>query len=51
MIRAIKGAAILDGARGRAPADVAARMFTYAVNSPETDRLYTRLWTEIKTGR
>ena len=33
------------------PADVAARMFTYAVNSPETDRLYTRLWTEIKTGR
>jgi len=33
------------------PADVAARMFTYAVNSPQTDRLYTRLWTEIKTGR
>ncbi|MBB1116313.1 polyamine ABC transporter substrate-binding protein [Stenotrophomonas sp. W1S232] len=33
------------------PADVAARMFTYAVNNPETDRLYTRLWTEIKTGR
>ena len=32
-------------------ADVAAKMYTYAVNSPETDRLYTRLWTEIKTGR
>lgn len=33
------------------PEDVAERMFTYAVNSPETDKLYTRLWTEIKTGR
>ncbi len=31
--------------------EVAAKMFTYAVNSPETDKLYTRLWTEIKTGR
>jgi len=33
------------------PEDVAAKMFTYAINSPETDKLYTRLWTEIKTGR
>lgn len=33
------------------PEDVAERMFTYAINSPETDKLYTRLWTEIKTGR
>ena len=33
------------------PDDVAAKMFTYAINSPETDKLYTRLWTEIKTGR
>ncbi|WP_374013462.1 polyamine ABC transporter substrate-binding protein [Pseudoxanthomonas koreensis] len=31
--------------------EVAAKMFTYATNSPETDKLYTRLWTEIKTGR
>jgi putrescine transport system substrate-binding protein len=31
--------------------EVAAKMFTYAINSPETDKLYTRLWTEIKTGR
>jgi putrescine transport system substrate-binding protein len=33
------------------PEDVAARMFTYSINTPETDKLYTRLWTEIKTGR
>ena len=33
------------------PEDVAAKMFTYAINTPETDKLYTRLWTEIKTGR
>jgi putrescine transport system substrate-binding protein len=33
------------------PPEVTARMFTYAINPPEVDRLYTRLWTEIKTGR
>jgi putrescine transport system substrate-binding protein len=33
------------------PEDVAAKMFTYAINTPDTDKLYTRLWTEIKTGR
>ncbi|MGB3392209.1 MAG: polyamine ABC transporter substrate-binding protein [Stenotrophomonas sp.] len=32
-------------------AEVAAKMFTYAINPPEVDKLYTRLWTEIKTGR
>jgi len=33
------------------PADVAAKMVTYSINTPEVDKLYTRLWTEIKTGR
>ena len=33
------------------PDAVKAKLFTYAINSPETDKLYTRLWTEIKTGR
>jgi putrescine transport system substrate-binding protein len=33
------------------PADVAAKMFTYSINPPEVDKLYTRLWSEIKTGR
>ncbi|ASK91963.1 polyamine ABC transporter substrate-binding protein [Xanthomonas campestris pv. trichodesmae] len=32
------------------PPEVTAKMFTYAINPPEVDRLYTRLWTEIKTG-
>ena len=49
ILRIVSG---IDGVPpAQVPADVAARMFTYAVNSPETDRLYTRLWTEIKTGR
>ncbi|HCV95946.1 Putrescine-binding periplasmic protein precursor [compost metagenome] len=33
------------------PAEVSARMFTYSINPPEVDKLYTRLWTEVKTGR
>ncbi len=33
------------------PADVAAKLFTLAVLPPEVDRQYTRLWTELKTGR
>ncbi len=33
------------------PADVSAKMFTYSINPPEVDKLYTRLWTEVKTGR
>jgi len=33
------------------PADVAAKLFTLAVVPPEVDRQYTRLWTELKTGR
>jgi len=33
------------------PAGVAEKMFTYSINTPETDKLYTRLWTEVKTGR
>jgi putrescine transport system substrate-binding protein len=33
------------------PEAVKAKMFTYAINPPEVDQLYTRLWTEIKTGR
>jgi putrescine transport system substrate-binding protein len=33
------------------PADVDAKLFTFAVLSPEVDRQYTRIWTELKTGR
>ncbi|MDR2872611.1 MAG: polyamine ABC transporter substrate-binding protein [Xanthomonadaceae bacterium] len=31
--------------------EIAEKMFTYSVNSPEVDRLYTRLWSDIKTRR
>ena len=33
------------------PEEVSARLFTLAIVPPEVDRLYTRLWTELKTGR
>jgi putrescine transport system substrate-binding protein len=33
------------------PPDTAAKLFTLAILPPEVDRQYTRLWTELKTGR
>ncbi|WP_411834501.1 polyamine ABC transporter substrate-binding protein [Pseudoxanthomonas mexicana] len=33
------------------PAEVDAKLFTFAVLPPEIDRLYTSIWTELKTGR
>jgi putrescine transport system substrate-binding protein len=33
------------------PADVDAKLFTFAVLPPDVDRQYTRIWTELKTGR
>jgi putrescine transport system substrate-binding protein len=33
------------------PDDVKAKLFTLAVLPPEVDRLYTRIWTRLKTGR
>ncbi len=33
------------------PAEVQAKLFALAVMPPEVDRQYTRLWTELKTGR
>ncbi|MFZ2754298.1 MAG: polyamine ABC transporter substrate-binding protein [Lysobacteraceae bacterium] len=33
------------------PADVAAKLFTYAIIPPDVDRQYTRIWTQLKTGR
>ncbi len=31
--------------------EVEAKLFTFAVIPPEVDKLYTRIWTELKTGR
>jgi putrescine transport system substrate-binding protein len=33
------------------PADVEKKLFSVAVSTPEIDRLRTRLWTKVKTGR
>ncbi len=33
------------------PPEVAAKLFTFAVIPPEVDKLYTRIWTELKTGK
>ena len=33
------------------PAEVDAKLFTFAVLPPEVDRQYTRIWTELKTGK
>ena len=33
------------------PPEIAAKLFTLAILPPEADRQYTRLWTEVKTGR
>jgi putrescine transport system substrate-binding protein len=27
------------------------KLFTFAVVPPDTDRLYTRIWTKLKTGK
>lgn len=32
-------------------ADTSARLFTFAVMPPDVDRLYSRLWTRLKTGQ
>ena len=31
--------------------EVEAKLFTFAIIPPEVDRQYTRIWTELKTGR
>lgn len=33
------------------PPEVAGKLFTFAIIPPEVDRQYTRIWTELKTGR
>ena len=33
------------------PPEVEAKLFTFAIIPPDVDKQYTRLWTELKTGR
>ncbi|CAN5259195.1 polyamine ABC transporter substrate-binding protein [soil metagenome] len=43
--------AVLENPDVYPPADVMAKLFTFAVLPPDVDRLYTRLWTKLKTGK
>ena len=43
--------AILDNPSVYPPPDVMAKLFTFAVLPPDVDRIYTRFWTKLKTGR
>jgi putrescine transport system substrate-binding protein len=45
------GAAISGDPTIYPPPEVDAKLFTFAVLPPEVDRLYTRTWTELKTGK
>lgn len=42
---------VLDNPGVYPPADVMKKLFTFAVLPPDTDRLYTRIWTKLKTGK
>ncbi|MET0290472.1 MAG: polyamine ABC transporter substrate-binding protein [Pseudoxanthomonas sp.] len=48
--------ALMDPAIARDPAiypsqEVQDKLFTFAIIAPETDKLYTRVWNDFKTGR
>jgi putrescine transport system substrate-binding protein len=43
--------AVLDNPDVYPPPDVMDKLFTFAVLPPDVDRLYTRLWTKLKTGK
>lgn len=49
--RALMEPAIANDPAIYPPQDVQDALFTFAVIAPETDRLYTRVWDDFKTGR
>ncbi|MGN6222149.1 polyamine ABC transporter substrate-binding protein [Pseudoxanthomonas sp.] len=42
---------IVDDPTVYPPPEVEAKLFTFAILPPEVDRQYTRIWTELKTGK
>ncbi|MFA6984885.1 MAG: extracellular solute-binding protein [Arenimonas sp.] len=42
---------VLENPGVNPPPETMAKLFTFAVVPPETDRLYTRIWTKLKTGK
>jgi len=42
---------VLENPGVNPPPETMAKLFTFAVVPPDTDRLYTRIWTKLKTGK
>ena len=49
--KALMEKSITDDPTVYPPPEVAAKLFTFAIIPPEVDKLYTRIWTELKTGK
>ncbi|MGS1079811.1 polyamine ABC transporter substrate-binding protein [Pseudoxanthomonas beigongshangi] len=49
--KALMEKAIVDDPTVYPPPEVEAKLFTFAILPPEVDRQYTRIWTELKTGK
>ncbi len=49
--KALMDKAIVDDPTVYPPPEVEAKLFTFAILPPEVDRQYTRIWTELKTGK
>ena len=49
--KALMDKSIVDDPTVYPPPEVAAKLFTFAIIPPNVDRQYTRIWTELKTGK
>ncbi|MGX5730036.1 polyamine ABC transporter substrate-binding protein [Pseudoxanthomonas beigongshangi] len=49
--KALMDKTIVDDPTVYPPPEVEAKLFTFAILPPEVDRQYTRIWTELKTGK
>ncbi len=49
--KALMEKSIVDDPTVYPPPEVAAKLFTFAIIPPDVDRQYTRIWTELKTGK
>lgn len=49
--KALMDKSIVDDPTVYPPPEVEAKLFTFAIIPPNVDRQYTRIWTELKTGK
>ena len=49
--KALMDKSITDDPTIYPPPEVEAKLFTFAIIPPDVDKLYTRIWTELKTGK